>query len=298
MAALGKLTEIGDNKGMTAEDRAQLNAIQNKNAMVARGAREANKQNMAARGMSGSGMEAVNSMIGDQGSATSNYMGGTEVAANAEKRALDAITNAGNLGGNIRSQDFGEAEKKAAAADRINQFNATNKNTAMAANVAAANEAKRNAVGMYDTDFEQRRKKLQGYSDTMSGVAGKQQDAGTYTGNAIAGAAALPFQAAAAFSDRRVKEDVAPAEPDIESFLAELKPSKWEYKDPQKYGSGVKFGVMAQDMEKSPVGKQFVSKDAEGVKRIDYGAAQGTMLAILKTLADRVDELEGGRHAS
>jgi hypothetical protein len=45
-------------------------------------------------------------------------------AANAQRRALQAIQQSGELGGRIRGQDFDEQAQKARARDAIAQFNA------------------------------------------------------------------------------------------------------------------------------------------------------------------------------
>lgn len=293
MRSLDYLQNVGNQGGMTAMDRSQLNAIQNQNAIQARGAREATAQRMAQRGMGGSGMQAVQDMIADQGAATANYLGGTDVAANAQRRALEAMSQAGTLGGQIRSQDFGEAEKKAAAADAINRFNVQNRNVANAANVQSRNQAKQDAINMQNDEWEKKRQKTEGWTNAYTGQAPYQSQAGQRYGEGVKGVFDTAGHVASFFmSDERIKENIDPAEEDIEVFLSKLKPYKWDYKDPGKYGEGKRYGVMAQDMEKSPIGKSFISEDEEGVKRIDYGSAQSTMMAILKDLHDRVQTLE------
>jgi hypothetical protein len=294
MRSLDYLTKVGTEGGLTAEDRARQNQINNRNATEARGAREAGAQRMQARGMGGSGMSALQSMLADESAATQNYLGGTEVAANAERRALDAMSKAGEMGGSIRTQDFSEAERKAAASDAINRFNTQAKNIGEAANVDARNRAREGARSMYDTNYDERLKKQQGWSSAYTGQAPFQEEAGRREDKGVGGAFQWGEGLASMFSDENVKDNVEPAQPDIENFLANLEPKKWDYKDP-KYGSTSgqeNVGVMAQDMEKSPLGKAFVSEDKEGVKRIDYGKAQSTMLAILKSLSDRMDRQE------
>lgn len=95
------------------------------------------------------------------------------------------------------------------------------------------------------------------------------------------------------FSDERVKENVEDADEDIREFLESLKPVKWTYKD-RSMGDGVFYGVMAQDMEATPVGRQFVEETDDGVKMIDYGKALSAMMATIKHLSDRIRDLEGG----
>ena len=86
-----------------------------------------------------------------------------DIAANAQKRSLEAIMNSGNMGGAIRGQDYSEAAAKAAAADKINQFNAQNRMQAGMYNNDIANKqlAQKNDIAQ------------QNYMNQMGLTAGK-----------------------------------------------------------------------------------------------------------------------------
>jgi hypothetical protein len=197
--ALSKLQQIGDSGGMLLEDKANLNQIAQDNAAQERGSRDAIMQNMAARGMAGSGAELAAKLAGEQGSATRAANQSMSVAAQAQKRALDAIAQSGQLGGSIRTQDLSEAEKKAAAQDAINKFNTVNRQDVVAKNVAAKNDAAKynlnNNQRIADTNVgltnqqELHNKDLIGknYQDQLSKVAGST---GQYNTNANAALAA------------------------------------------------------------------------------------------------------------
>ncbi len=58
-------------------------------------------------------------------------------------------------------------------------------------------------------------------------------------------------------SDARAKKDIKEGGKDMQTFLNEVAPYNYVYKDPQN-GVGPQTGVMAQDLEKSQVGKQMV----------------------------------------
>lgn len=296
MSSLDYLTNLGNEGGLDAQARSRLNYVQNKNATEARGARDANRMRSAQRGMGGSGMEAVQNMIANQGAATSNFLGGTDVAAEAERRALDAMTNAGTLGGSIRTQDFNEADRKAQAADAINRFNAANKTDANRINVEARNKSRDAARGMYDDKFNRDVRQTAGWTNAYTGAAPYVERAGQQRGKGLEGIGESVAGGAGGFmmSDINAKKNINASGSDLDEFLDNLRPKKWEYKEPEKYGAGKKYGVMAQDMEKSPVGASMVEEDSDGVKRIDYGSAQGVMLSILKDLSDRVGRMEGG----
>jgi hypothetical protein len=55
----------------------------------------------------------------------------------------------------------------------------------------------------------------------------------------------------------------------------------YDYKDPAN-GEGRRRGVMAQDLERSEVGKVFVREGPDGLKRVDTG---GLTLALVAEVA-------------
>ena len=76
-----------------------------------------------------------------------------------------------------------------------------------------------------------------------------------------------------------------------DEFLDKLKPYKYDYKD-EKNGKGKQAGVMAQDLEKTEVGKQAVIDTPEG-KMVDYNKLGPTMLSSLVELNERLKKIEG-----
>jgi hypothetical protein len=99
---------------------------------------------------------------------------------------------------------------------------------------------------------------------------------------------------AAAASDERGKKDISFADKDLEKFLSALEAKKYSYKDQEKEGAGQKVGVMAQDLEDSPIGNSFVRDTPDG-KIVDYGQGLGAMLAGLASINKRLQEIEGKR---
>jgi hypothetical protein len=128
--ALERLQQISSQGGLTSEDRARLDDIARQEGVRERGAREAILQNARQRGLSGSGLELQQQLINQQEAANRRAQRGTDVAALAQQRALDALRSGAQLGGQIRQQDFGEASEKARAQDIINRFNAQFQNQA------------------------------------------------------------------------------------------------------------------------------------------------------------------------
>lgn len=141
MNALLKLQQIGDEGGMTATDRARLSRIQSEGDANLRGQQGAIMQNLATRGMSGGGSELVARQLASQENANRQAQQGLDVASQAEQRALQAIMQSGQLGGQIGQQGFQNAAQIAQAKDAINKFNAANTQDVASRNVSGRNQA-------------------------------------------------------------------------------------------------------------------------------------------------------------
>lgn len=135
MGALSKLGQIAEEGGMTLEDKAALNQITGQLSRQQAGARQAIMENMAARGTLGSGAELAQRLSAQQESAQQASQRGLDVAAMAQRRALDAIMQRGQLGGSIRAQEYGEASNRAQAQDAIARYNADARQRAQAYNL-------------------------------------------------------------------------------------------------------------------------------------------------------------------
>lgn len=95
-------------------------------------------------------------------------------------------------------------------------------------------------------------------------------------------------------SDENAKENIKPKENasgDIEAFMNALKPYMYNYKN-EKHGSGEKMGVMAQDLEKSEVGKTMVDQAPDGTKMVDTNKAIGAVLAAVADINRKLKKLE------
>jgi hypothetical protein len=157
MAALSQLQEIADGGGRTAQDDANLARIQGQTAQADRGRRDAIKQNMAARGMGGSGMELLAQLQSNQAATDRQAQEGLDIAGMAQQRALEAMMHGGQLGGSIRGQDFGEQSAIAQAQDRINQFNASTQNQGNQFNASTLNSTNQfNTGNRLQTDMYNR----------------------------------------------------------------------------------------------------------------------------------------------
>jgi hypothetical protein len=97
------------------------------------------------------------------------------------------------------------------------------------------------------------------------------------------------------FSDKNLKEDIKPGSFDIQKFLDSVSPQSYNYK-PKAQALGMpstpQTGVMAQDLEKTPAGRNLVENTPDG-KMVDYSKAGPTMLAAIADLHKRTKALEG-----
>lgn len=305
MEALAGLQDISSNKGLTASDRAQLQQIQTQEDTASRGAREAILQNAQQRGMGGSGIELLQQMQNQQDSATRKSQRDLDVAGMAQNRALQALQQAGQLGGQIQAQDFGQQSQIAGANDAINKFNTQNqqsvslentksKNIAQAQNlaekqrIADANATLKNSQQQYNKELEQKQfenayKKAGGVASGLQNQAQGFQQVGKSNQELLG----TGLSAAAAFSDEEVKDHISDFDPS--EFLDNLTSVKYRYKNP-KMGEGKQVGVMAQDIEKEV--PQMVHDTPEG-KVVDYNKAGGPILASMASLHERLKKLEG-----
>jgi len=139
--ALSSLQEISEGGGLRLSDQAQLSKIAGEEMARERGSREAILQNAQQRGIAGSGIELLSQMQNQQDSATRQSARDMDVAAMAQDRALQAILQSGELGGQMRDQDFQQEAEIAKAKDAIKQFNAQAQQTANAVNMQSRQNA-------------------------------------------------------------------------------------------------------------------------------------------------------------
>jgi hypothetical protein len=163
MTALNKMLQTGQ-QGLTSVDRAALNEAQGQALKAAEGQRQGVIQNMAQRGMGGSGAELIAMLGAGQQADQLNSDAALKQSAQSQMAALQAMSQAGQLGGQVRSSDFSEANTKASAADTIAQWNAQNqtaqqmrniaaKNTAQGANLQAAQSLGNSNTSMYNQEL-------------------------------------------------------------------------------------------------------------------------------------------------
>jgi len=119
----------------------------------------------------------------------------------------------------------------------------------------------------------------------MAGPGGAKmgQQSGQATGSAVG----------EMLSDKTQKKDIKPASNSVNSFLEALAAREFAYKNESAPGAapGHRVGIMAQDLEKSKLGKSMVKPGPAG-KSVDIAQALGASLAANAELHKRVKKLE------
>ena len=123
-------------------------------------------------------------------------------------------------------------------------------------------------------------------ANQAAATAQSQQQAGLLGAAGTLGAAYLK-------SDKTQKTEIKSKGGISKEFLDVLKPYAYKYKDPSMDGAahGRRFGIMAQDLEKSEAGKSIVMDTPDG-KKIDVSQGLGLSLAALADINERLKKLE------
>lgn len=121
--ALQGLTDIVDQGGLTAVDRARIAEAREQEGQFLRGAREATLANLEARGMRGSGADLMAQLASQQEAGQRLSRANLATEAQAQMRAMQALGMLGGQAGQMRGQSYGEAQNQARAQDALNIHN-------------------------------------------------------------------------------------------------------------------------------------------------------------------------------
>lgn len=122
-AALAGLADLSDD-GYGLDDRAAQTEALSRSSRAVAAQQQALRESLAARGQLGGGAELTLSLRNQQDAANRASNVGLQTAAEAQRRRYRAILDRGNLGGQVRGQDYAEKSRAASAADSIAEFNA------------------------------------------------------------------------------------------------------------------------------------------------------------------------------
>jgi len=173
MDALRSLQDVYKEGGLTEADRARIELGRSQAGQAARAQRDADLAALEARGMGGSGANQAARLSAGQGFTQSMADADLQMQIQAQQRALQAMTGAGNMAGQARGQSLQEGN----AANDFNEW-VTNRHQEVAnSQVDARNKTGESRVAAR----KQRYKDLQDATAAASGVYGAytsaQQDA-------------------------------------------------------------------------------------------------------------------------
>src|ERR1044071_1213193 len=230
-------------------------------------------------------------------------------AANQNRGLAAATTDA--TGANTRAMDVAKTQAdvdaanrnrlqgvEARAADRTTNVNTTNSANQLTAN--SQNVAEKQGLASDTITANQQPGATAGATagvqqvdkDRAAGIAKNDRDNETKLIGGVIGGLAT---AGAALSDKRAKTDIKKdSAKDQAAFLDALEEVSYRYKDPSD-GRSEEHGILAQDLEKSKIGRSVVRVGPDGRKRVDTAALTMAMAGVLAQVAR---EARRGRKAA
>lgn len=126
-------------------------------------------------------------------------------------------------------------------------------------------------------------------SNQLQASIANQQQQSQLLGGLLGGASSIG--AAALMSDKSKKKRIKDGTASTKDFLNALKAKEYDYKADSGEAPGRNFGIMAQDLEKSKMGKSLVLDTPNG-KMVDTRRGFGAVLAGMAELNKRTAEIE------
>lgn len=164
LQALSQIAGIADAGGLTDADYAMQRELAREVEGAAKARDAAILQDMAQRGVAGSGMELAARLRGAQGASERMASEDDKLLSQALNRQMQASQQAANMAGNVRGLDTNEAQ----AMDNIRRFNLQNQQNFQGRNIDRTNQAER-----FNLQNQQR------IADTNVGMRNQQQEANT-----------------------------------------------------------------------------------------------------------------------
>lgn len=261
VANQGALNSFSTNRAALAQQIALENA-------KAATQRQAEQADVTLRGDLAN-QQAVNQQNFNQAQLNQQAAQGNQSAFNT------ANINQANIAGGIKQAEIGGAATLGAAAAAL-------EGTKYTADTSVVNNSINNLGNISESEQESGQPKV-----TTSVSGGNRLGVGNRTSRADEG---LSTQVV---SDERAKKNIQPGDSATEDMLSNLASAIFEYKN-KGNGEGRQLGVMAQDLEKSKLGKEMVDEE-DGTKYIDFKKGMSSILSAQANLHKRLSQLEGKR---
>jgi hypothetical protein len=219
--ALTQLGQLGQG-GLTAQEKQNLITSNQQAAGQANSANAAVAQQMAARGVGGSGVQLAAQLSNGQNAANMAANQSNAINSMAQQQALGAVAQQGGLSTQMQGQQFGQQAAIAQAQNAINQFNTQNAQSVAGYNTGAANQAQAGNLanqqniantnvglsnqqqahntGLYQQQFGDQMQQAQGKAGALSGEANFEGQQAKNTAGMWSGIGSGVGSAAAAMS--------------------------------------------------------------------------------------------------
>lgn len=145
--ALAELQSIVSGGGLNDSDKADLGKIRQNSLNELKSQQMNTKEDMARRGMGGSGLELAQRMGAEEAAINQMADSDLQVGDIATQRKLQAISELGNMGSRMEGQQFDQEARKAQARDTISQFNTSLRQRQNSGNVGLKNAAQQTNLG-------------------------------------------------------------------------------------------------------------------------------------------------------
>lgn len=308
----------GSQNDMAARNAAAANAAASQQATLDQGSSQFNAGQVNDATKLAAQMQAQNSQFNaTQGNAasleaarlaqqSSQFNAGQANDLATKQAALDAQTGQFNATSTNAASQFG-----AQAQNQVGLTNATLTNTTNNANVDAIlkstqlDDAQKKAL--IDAMQNEEKMTLGADNDAATIAAADAARRAKLVGDTMQSAGSLGSSLLPMLSDKAQKRDIKSLaaavserihddEDDIGEFLSKVRPVSYRYKDSSLDGAapGKRYGILAQDLERSPMGKSLVIDSREG-KKVDVAQAVGAMLAAMAQMHGRLKSVEGRR---
>lgn len=214
-----------------------------------------------------------------------------QLRANEMQQAMQGYAGAS---GQLRAGDYGAAGQRAGMATGQAQLGLQSRQQNDQTSQFYQGQAM--GVGKTQTDLavqreQERRAAVMGAAGYNNKKQAEDKEALNGIGNAIVGGV-TGAAGAATGSDERAKTNVTDGSKDVDSFLEAISPKSYNYKQDSGWDDGQRHtSVMAQDLEKTPMGRRMVEETPQG-KMVDYGEGFATMLAAQGHLHSRLKDVE------
>lgn len=154
-AALGELQNLSDSGGMTLTDKVNNDQLQQQAAQKAQALRQSIVNVLSRQGVQPGGVSAALQLGAARDQQAAGANAAAQTAADARKRATEAVLQKGQLAGQMRTQGVQEASARATAADQIAKYNAD-----------ATQKAQQYNLGIPQQQFENQTQRAQGIAGT------------------------------------------------------------------------------------------------------------------------------------